>query len=253
MIACSPTKAISMGPEARVVIIPGRSSARVCREVAVAALLLALAQDAGASLAPVESPTPAGSVAPDPQYGRVLYLRHCAACHGPRAWGDGPREIPALAGQREDYIIEQLTHFASGDRPGSEMHGPAMRDTLRAPDVNRAPAIRDLAAYLAHTPPVPQSDQGEGRSLAAGKSLYIRECAACHGEQGSGGGVGSMPRIGGQHFRYVLSRLREFAAVHRGLDAAAAGSAFSAEQQQAVSDYVSRLPGSGSVPQGLPQ
>ncbi len=210
-----------------------------------AALLLALAQ---AAVASVPAPDRAASAPPDAEHGRVLYLRHCAACHGPRAWGDGPREIPALAGQREGYVVEQLTHFASGDRPGSEMHGPAMRDTLRAPDVNRAPAMRDLAAYIAHAPRNPRPDQGEGRSLAAGRGLYVSECAACHGEQGSGSEAGTIPRIGGQHFRYLLSRLHEFASVHRGLDAAPMASSWSAEQQQAVADYLSRLPGSGSAP-----
>ena len=213
----------------------------------VAAVLMALAQAASATVPPPDTP-PVASVAPDPQHGRILYMQHCAACHGPRAWGDGPREIPALAGQREGYVIEQLTHFASGDRPGSEMHGPAMRDTLRAPDVNRAGAMRDLSDYLAHAPRTPEPEHGEGRALAAGKSLYVGECAACHSQQGSGSDAGAIPRIGGQHFRYVLSRMREYASVHRGLDAASAAPAFSAEQQQAVADYVSRLPGSDSIP-----
>jgi cytochrome c553 len=209
-------------------------------------LLLALAQATAAATAPPAG-APPGSALPDAEHGRVLYLRHCVACHGPRAGGDGPREIPALAGQREDYIIEQLLHFASGDRPGSEMHGPAMRDTLQAPDVNRAAAIRDLAAYLAHAPRNPRPDQGEGRSLTAGRSLYLSECAPCHGQQGAGAEAGTIPRIGGQHYRYLLSRLREVASVHRGLDAPMSSS-WPAQQQQAVADYLSRLTGSGSAP-----
>jgi len=35
---------------------------------------------------------------PDLQHGMVLYLKHCAGCHGRRAWGDGPREIPSSQG-----------------------------------------------------------------------------------------------------------------------------------------------------------
>jgi len=214
---------------------------------AIAGFLLTLAQSASAAVPPPEVSRGA-FVAPDPQHGKVLYLRRCAACHGRRAWGDGPREIPALAGQREGYLLEQLTHFASGDRQGSQMHGPAMRDVLRAPDVGRPTALRDLTACLAQLPRAPEPDQGDGRMLAKGKNLYVRECAACHGEQGTGRDPGTIPRIGGQHFRYVLSRLREFASVHRGLAAAPTASALSAEEQNAVADYVSRLPGSSSAP-----
>lgn len=205
---------------------------------ALALALLAL-PGAVAGLA-AAAPAPAAG-APDPQHGEVLYLRHCVGCHGARAWGDGPREIPALAGQREAYLIEQLTRFASGERPGSAMHGPAMRDTLKASDVNRPAAIRDLAACLARAPAVPRAEQGQGRSLAAGKSAYLKACAGCHGEDGAGSD-GSAPRIGGQHFRYVLSRLRDFGSAHRGRVEAAA---LSAEEQQALADYISRLPGGG--------
>jgi cytochrome c553 len=182
------------------------------------------------------------AAAPDPQHGEVLYLRHCVPCHGGRAWGDGPREIPSLAGQREAYLIEQLTRFASGERPGSEMHGPAMHDTLKAPDLNRTAAIRDLAAYLARAPAAAKAEQGQGRSLAAARSAYLSACAGCHGEQGAGAADGSAPRIGGQHFRYVLSRLREFGSAHRGRVEPAA---LSVEEQQGLADYVSRLPAGG--------
>jgi cytochrome c553 len=207
------------------------------------ALMLLAGPGAMASVA-VAEPAAAGN-APDPRHGEALYLRHCVPCHGGRAWGDGPREIPALAGQREAYLIEQLTRFASGERPGSQMHGPAMHDTLRASDLSRPAAIRDLAAYLAHAPADPRAEQGRGRSLAAGESVYVRSCAACHGADGAGAEGGSAPRIGAQHFRYVLSRLREFGSAHRGSVPAVA---LSAEEQQALADYISRLPAGGSRP-----
>ena len=181
----------------------------------------------------------AATDAPDLQHGEALYLRHCVPCHGQRAWGDGPREIPALAGQREAFLSEQLARFASGERPGSEMHGPAMHDTLRAADLNRPAAIRDLAAYLAHAPAAAQAEQGRGRSLAAGKSVYLSACAGCHGEDGAGAAGGAAPRIAGQHYRYLLSRLREFGPAHRG---GVQPVALSAEEQQALADYISRLP-----------
>lgn len=214
-------------------------AARIHLRLAVLAWLGAMAGTAAAA-------PPAQDGSPDPQHGEVLYLRHCVPCHGGRAWGDGPREIPALAGQREAYLIEQLTRFASDERTGSEMHGPAMHDTLTAAaDVDRPAAIRDLAAYLARAPAAPQAEQGQGRSLALGKSAYLGTCVICHGDDGAGANDRSAPRIGGQHFRYVLSRLREFGSTHRGrLEAVA----LSGAEQQALADYISRLPAGGSTP-----
>jgi len=206
---------------------------------------LVLAAWAGAMANVAAAEPPAATAAPDPQHGEVLYLRHCVACHGGHGWGDGPREIPSLAGQREAYLVEQLTRFASGERQGSEMHGPAMQDTLRAADVNRPAAIRDLAAYLARASADPGPEQGQGRSLAAGKSVYLRACAGCHGEDGAGAAGGPAPRIAGQHYRYLLSRLREFGPAHRGSVPVVA---LAAEEQQALADYISRLPSGGSKP-----
>ena len=211
-------------------------------EIRRCTLLLVLLSAVSGTAAAVPPPA---SDSPDPRHGEVLYRRHCVACHRERAWGDGPRAIPALAGQREGYLIEQLTRFASDARPGSVMHGPAMHDTLKATDVNRTAAIRDLAAYLARAPAAPQAEQGRGGSLDLGKSAYLRACAGCHGEDGAGRDVAAAPRIGGQHFRYLLSRLRELGAAHSGLVEPAA---LSVQEQQALAEYIARLPGGGSVP-----
>ena len=153
-------------------------------------LLLAwLAATAGtAAAAP-----PAQDGSPDPQHGEVLYLRHCVPCHGARAWGDGPREIPALAGQRETYLIEQLTRFASDARPGSVMHGPAMHDTLTASQssggdarscrVSRARACRPRART--GTGPLPggrkeRLSQGVCRVSRRGRRGGRRRVGAAH-------------------------------------------------------------------------
>jgi cytochrome c553 len=213
--------------------------------LASAALLGAAVAMAADAAPPADGLSAASPGAADPLHGQVLYVRHCAACHRAHGWGDGPREIPALAGQREAYLIEQLTRFASGERPGSALHGSAMRDTLKATDVNRAPAIRDLAAYLGRTPAAPQADQGEGRKLASAQSVYRGSCAGCHGADGAGPDDGSVPRIGGQHFRYVLSRLRDFGAVH---DGRAAAPALPADALQALADFISRLPAGRTPP-----
>ncbi len=213
------------------------SGAGLARVLALALLTAPLAPIRAAVAPAAEVASEASLQAADPQHGRILYLEHCQACHGARAWGDGPREIPALAGQRAAYLEEQLRRFATGARPGSDMHGPAMRDTLRATDVNRPPAIRDLATFLAQAAAPAQVEQGEGGGLPAGKRAYLRVCAGCHGEDGSGAAEAT-PRIGGQHFRYLLARLREFGTVHAGQ---LADSGLSAAEQESVADYLSRL------------
>jgi len=43
----------------------------------------------------------------------------CMACHGPTGYGNEPAKFPALRGQHSEYVVEQLTAYASGERwPG---------------------------------------------------------------------------------------------------------------------------------------
>jgi cytochrome c553 len=168
----------------------------------------------------------------------VLFLKRCAACHGRHAWGDGLREIPALAGQREAYLIEQLERFANGQRPGSETHGPVMRESLMPADVNRLQAIRDLTSYLTHAARNPEPEEGPGKVLLLGRQSYEAACISCHGEEGGGNEPEVTPAIGGQHFSYLAARLRDFGAGHATHPSMPA---LATVQQLALADYTARL------------
>jgi cytochrome c553 len=182
------------------------------------------------------------AVTPDPEHGTILYLKHCSNCHSPHAWGDGPREIPALAGQRESYLIEQLAHFASGERKGSVTHGSVMHEILQPPDLNRPQAFGDLAIYLSRAGRNPHPEHAAGRALAVGERTYTKACAACHGSDGAGSDKGTIPAIGGQHYGYLRAQLSGFASgLHGHPLGADVVSGLSDEEQQAVADYVSRL------------
>ena len=90
-------------------------------------------------------PAPVETVATDPQRtarGAALATKlHCAGCHG--AVYDGGKQVPRLAGQREDYLLQALQGFRSGKRVG---YTPAMSEAL----AGVAPAeLADLAHYLA--------------------------------------------------------------------------------------------------------
>jgi cytochrome c553 len=184
----------------------------------------------------------AATLTADVPHGRVLYLKHCADCHGRHAWGNGPQEIPALAGQRESYLIVQLAHFIDGDRAGSELHGPAMREALQPPDVKRAQALCDLGAWLSRAPPNPEPEWGAGQALAAGKRAYARVCAGCHGINGEGSDAPIAPALAAQHYSYLRTQLSSFSSGHLahapGLLPTLVGSA---DEQQALADYASRL------------
>jgi cytochrome c553 len=208
--------------------------------VMLLAVALASAAATAASAPGVELAAKALAVTPDPEHGKILYLKHCAACHSPHAWGDGPREIPALAGQRESYLVEQLARFATGAREGSAMHGPAMYEALQPADVNRPQAIGDLAAYLSRAGRNPHPEHSEGQALALGKRTYTSGCAACHGSDGAGSDTGSIPAIGGQHYPYLLAQLSGFVSGRRS-HSLGASTVLSEAEQQAVADYVSRL------------
>jgi hypothetical protein len=104
----------------------------------------------------------------------------------------------------------QLAHFIDGDRAGSELHGPAMREALQPPDVKRAQALCDLGAWLSHAPLNRAPEQGSGQALAAGKRAYVSSGHLAHAP-------GLLPTLVG-----------------------------SADEQQALADYASRLAPTGS-------
>ena len=191
------------------------------------------------------------AVTAEPEHGRILFLKRCAACHGRHAWGDDLREIPALAGQGQTYLIQQLAHFVTGKRPGSEVHGPVMHDALQPPDVDRAQAFGDLAAYLSHAPRNPHPETGDARALGLGQRDYLRACAGCHGLEGAGNNAAGIPAIGGQGYHYLRTQLHNFASGRLAHPALADSPVTrSAEEQDAVADYVSRL--SGEEADGTP-
>ncbi len=195
----------------------------------------------GYAATPVQyAPPPLHTVTPDLRHGEVLYLQHCTECHGRHAWGDGPRAIPALAGQRKAYLTAQLASFVASERDSESMH-----ETMRRPDVNWPESVRDVAAYLTQARRSPHPEYGEGRSVVAGQRLYQTRCVECHGPSGEGRSEQSIPAIGGQHYRYLLEQLTNFSEGHRrdtNHSAIHAAASLTQTERQQVADFLSRLP-----------
>jgi cytochrome c553 len=78
--------------------------------------------------------------------GKVIFTRGisqeqipaCMECHGSDAQGAGT--FPRLAGQRYEYIVQQLKYFHSGTRASTKMNQVAKNITVAQ--------MKDVAAYL---------------------------------------------------------------------------------------------------------
>ena len=163
----------------------------------------------------------------------------CKLCHGLE--GESSSAIyPRLAGQHESYIIKQLHDFRSGRRKGimNEM----------AADLTDQQII-DLAKYFSSKPGL--SHRVRDKEFAAvGQYIFHRgnkysgvaACASCHGENGEGTDI--LPRLAGQHKRYVADQLHEFHERKRTNDNAIMGSIaanLTELEIEAVANYVSGL------------
>lgn len=181
------------------------------------------------------------ALTPDARRGEELYGRTCAGCHGREAWGRADLAIPALAGQRELYLLRQLADVAEMERDLKEMH--------------RLPAFigigveqqwRDVAAWLAARPLNPAPEHGDGSKLDLGSGLYRETCAQCHGEQAEGDDAVAAPALASQHYSYLLMQLRNMGNGHRSsnieLGLAVMLDSLDTTEMAAVADYISRLP-----------
>ena len=137
-----------------------------------------------------------------------LPVRNCTWCHGTSA--QGYYNAPRLAGQRVDYLVNQLQAFATHKRDEFlstkyMWNAAAHLDPL---------TLRNLAAYFSALPPEAAMD-GDSE-LAAGGSLLenglpdenIAACQACHGPEAQG--VHDNPRLGGLSYNYLKRRLEQW-------------------------------------------
>lgn len=135
----------------------------------------------------------------------------CSNCHGVNGQSISPN-FPNLAGQREDYIVAQLTGFK-----GHARVDPAGFQYMWGIAHNLSDAqIKGLAAYYASQAVQAQPIEGTPENIAAGKLIFehgissknVPACATCHGDQAQGNGA--FPRLAGQHADYVIKQLGVF-------------------------------------------
>jgi cytochrome c553 len=139
----------------------------------------------------------------------ALPIKNCTWCHGTS--GQGYTVAPRLAGQRYQYLENQLLSFKTHarDNPFSAQY---MWDAVAFLNPQTA---RDLAFYFSTIPPKAAND-GNFELAPVGRAIYeagipdlnIVSCAACHGPNAEG--VGAIPRLGGLSFLYLKRKLEQW-------------------------------------------
>jgi cytochrome c553 len=176
---------------------------------------------------------------PNASHGAALYLQNCARCHGQGAIGDPRNVIPALAGQREAYLIKQLADFTELERESQEMHAVTAKAALNEPQ-----ALADIAAYLSQLPAARFPETADGEGVELGEAIYQEQCASCHEEDARGDDDGFVPSLRDQHYSYLVRQMRSLAASHRlnvDADLVRFIDSLDTDEITAVSDYLSRL------------
>jgi len=187
----------------------------------------------------------------------------CAGCHGEFGQGGKEGEYPRLAGLPPAYIALQLDLFRDRKRPNLAMVESV--DHRQLPDAD----VLDVSAYLASIdipsklPPVDETAPGfnayerllaskrvvqiplaEGDS-EAGKKLYRRECASCHGDRGQGNRKNAVPFLTGQYTNYLWRQVDRYLAKTRIHDPSAPDeeilASFSKEELRDIFAYLSSL------------
>lgn len=132
----------------------------------------------------------------------------CIACHGADGMGNAAAGYPRLAGLPEQYLAEQLRHFADGTRDNAIMSG--MAKPLSAAQIGA------LAAYYAKLKPRGQpaampsgavATEGERLALRGDWDKGIPACIRCHGPGAAGVG-GSFPPLTGQSAAYTEAQIK---------------------------------------------
>jgi cytochrome c553 len=194
----------------------------------------------GGGLLALAALSPAADAGADEKRAEQIVAERCSLCHG--KGGESASAIyPRLAGQHAEYIARQLADFKSGKRAS---------DTMKPQAENLTPEeMAALGAYFAVRKAGARRAQ-DGDLAAVGKYVFangnrysgVPACASCHGPQGHG--TAQLPRLAGQHPRYVEDQLKQFNKRERTNDNAVmhtVASKLTELETHAVAEYVATL------------
>jgi cytochrome c553 len=175
---------------------------------------------------------------PDVEHGGELFLQ-CVSCHGGNGAGQSNGNTPRIAGQHPSVLLKQLVDFRHGKRWDFRMEEQADRHHLEGPQ-----DIADVAAYASGLDGGAERGIGDGTYATEGAFIFGSYCATCHGPAGEGDAKKAVPRLGGQHYAYLIRQMYD-AVDGRRLNLNRIHKEkiepLDFEQVRAVSDYLARI------------
>ena len=133
--------------------------------------------------------------------GKAIAEADCAECHGMDGHG-ASTDIPYLAAQSEQYLVEAMHAY----RDGGRLH-PALQDmTARMSEAD----IVNIAGYYASQPALENVSNQQNNEAAYTEGAAVAAfCEDCHGEKGISTEEG-MPSLAGQHPIYLMTSTQEY-------------------------------------------
>jgi cytochrome c553 len=139
----------------------------------------------------------------------TVKFRNCTWCHEESAQGYGP--APRLAGQRHQYIENQLRSFSRHTRDS-----PFSKQYMWGATANLNPWTAHYLAIYFSALPAKSADDGDKELAATGRALYEHgnpdsntvSCAVCHGPNAEG--IRQIPRLGGLSYYYLKRKLEQW-------------------------------------------
>ena len=150
----------------------------------------------------------------------------CAGCHGEYAEGGKEGESPRLAGLPSTYIAHELRLFKNRERLNHPMIPYTKERELPEEDLLDVSAYLQTIELYTKLPPIDKENFNAYERLLlskkllnipriegdyrVGQRLYRKECASCHGRDGTGKEKKGVPMLAGQYSNYLLKQLRAY-------------------------------------------
>jgi cytochrome c553 len=180
---------------------------------------------------------------PDSGHGSELFVQ-CVSCHGENGAGQRDGSTPRIAGQHYSVLLKELVDFRHGKRWDFRMEEQAKEHFLATPQ-----DVADVAAFVAQLDGGGERGIGDGIHAADGARFFGARCASCHGPSGAGNAREVVPRLGGQHYAYLMRQMYDAVDGRRPtlqLVHPAKIAPLDFEQVRAVADYLSRVEWEGT-------